>query len=72
MWDKIFEELNKDFTKHIVTRDFIRVDKNLRNFKTISVSMSLPQNEVMGIKIDDDRVLGTIFNEITQNIYKLY
>jgi hypothetical protein len=71
MWDKLFEELNKDFTKYIVTRDFIRVDKNLRNFKTISVSMSLPQNEVMTIKIDDDRVLGTIFNEITQNIYKI-
>ena len=71
MWDKLFEELNKDFTKVIATRDFIKVDKNLRNFKSISVSMSLPQNEVAGIKIDDDRMLGTIFNEITQNIYKI-
>ena len=71
MWDKLFEELNKDFTKVIATRDFIKVDKNLRNFKTSSVSMSLPQNEVAGIKIDDDRILGTIFNEITQNIYKV-
>lgn len=71
MWDKLFEELNKDFTKVISTRDFIKVDKNLRNFKSISVSMSLPQNEVAGIKIDDDRILGTIFNEITQNIYKI-
>lgn len=71
MWDKLFEELNKDFTKVITTRDFIKVDKNLRNFKSISVSMSLPQNEVAGIKIDDDRILGTIFNEITQNIYKI-
>ena len=71
MWDKLFEELNKDFTKVIATRDFIKVDKNLRNFKGISVSMSLPQNEVAGIKIDDDRMLGTIFNEITQNIYKI-
>jgi len=71
MWDKLFEELNNDFTKAIVTRDFIKVDKNLRNFKTISVSMSLPQNELAGIKIDDDRILGTIFNEITQNIYKV-
>ena len=71
MWDKLFEELNKDFTKVIATRDFIKVDKNLRNFKTITVSMSLPQNEVAGIKIDDDRILGTIFNEITQNIYKI-
>lgn len=70
MWDKLFEELNKDFTKVITTRDFIKVDKNLRNFKSISVSMSLPQNEVAGIKIDDDRILG-IFNEITQNIYKI-
>lgn len=71
MWNKLFEGLNKDFTKVIATRDFIKVDKNLRNFKTISVSMSLPQNEVAGIKIDDDRILGTIFNEITQNIYKV-
>jgi hypothetical protein len=71
MWDKLFEELNRDFTKVIATRDFIKVDKNLRNFKTISVSMSLPQNEVVSIKIDDDRILGTIFNEITQNIYKV-
>ena len=71
MWDKLFEELNKDFTKVIATRDFIKVDKNLRNFKTISTSISLPQNEVAGIKIDDDRILGTIFNEITQNIYKI-
>jgi len=71
MWDKLFEELNKDFTKVIATRDSIKVDKNLRNFKSISVSMSLPQNEVNGIKIDDDRILGTIFNEITQNIYKI-
>ena len=71
MWDKLFEELNKDFTKVIATRDFIKVDKNLRNFKGISVSMSLPQNEVAGIKIDDDRILSTIFNEITQNIYKV-
>lgn len=71
MWDKLFEELNKDFTKVIATRDFIKIDKNLRNFKTISVSMSLPQNEVVSIKIDDDRILGTIFNEITQNIYKV-
>ena len=70
MWDKLFEELNKDFTKVITTRDFIKVDKNLRNFKSISVSMSLPQNEVAGIKIDDDRILGVIFNEITQSIYK--
>lgn len=71
MWDKLFEELNKDFTKAIVTRDFIKVDKNLRNFKNISVSMSLPQNDVAGIKIDDDRILSIIFNEITQNIYKV-
>lgn len=71
MWDKLFEELNNDFTKVIATRDFIKVDKNLRNFKTISVSMSLPQNEVAGIKIDDDIILRTIFNEITQNIYKV-
>ena len=56
MWDKLFEGLNKDFTKVIATRDFIKVDKNLRNFKTISVSMSLPQNEVAGIKIDNDRI----------------
>ena len=71
MWDKLFEVLNKDFTKVITTRDFIKVDKNLRNFKTVGVSMSLPQNEVMDIKIDDDRILGTIFNEITQDIYKV-
>jgi hypothetical protein len=71
MWDKLFEELNKDFTKVIATRDFIKVDKNLRNFKTISTSISLHKRGVAGIKIDDDRILGTIFNEITQNIYKV-
>jgi len=70
MWDKLFEELNKDFTKGISIRDFIEVDKSLKNFRTVSTAMSLPQTEVMNIKIDDDRILNMIFGEINQTIYK--
>lgn len=67
MWNKLFEELNNDFSNGIILRDFIKVDKNLKNFKTISISMSLPQQ---GIKIDDNIILSTILKEINQNIYK--